>query len=497
MIKNALKSICLLAASALALHSCSDVPAPYPVPGGGNNNGYYINESFANSLGQFTSFSAEGSLAWKNDFQSAMITGYQDFNGDGSKENQPGTTYLVSQAIDLTNSQNAYITFNHAIAYERGTMADNHFLLICKDFNGDVKTAAWKSLEFNTEGTNVSGSFVFVSSGQIAVPSEYIGQKNVFVALMHKCTDAYSSTWKVKNFKVVEGVAEGTTPEPPVENESSKENPYSVSKAISLYNAAKPMANTWVKGYIVGFVEGMNIEEGAKFTAENASATNMLIAESAAETDYKKCLVIQLPSGDIRARLNLKDHPENLGKEVILKGSLEEYFKTYGLKTVTAYVIDGEDSENKPDLPKTTFTKVTSISDGTYIMAVSSKGAYKVAKNITGNPYGYLYVNDATSDGNTISIAAEGLTFTITNTENGYTIQDESGRFMIMKGTFNSFNLEENPASGQYWDITSNPDGSFTMTNKEMNKWIQYSEEHTSFGCYPDERGLKPMLFKK
>ncbi len=44
---------------------------------------------------------------------------------------------------------------------------------------------------------------------------------------------------------------------------------------------------------------------------------------------------IQLPAGDLRTALNLKDNPGNLKKELLICGNIETYFKATGLKSAT------------------------------------------------------------------------------------------------------------------------------------------------------------------
>lgn len=146
------------------------------------------------------------------------------------------------------------------------------------------------------------------------------------------------------------GMGENPVPEVPA-NESSKDNPYSVAQAISRYHALAVQPDTWVRGYIVGYVDGMSLSEStAIFGAGNVAGvvSNLLVADAADETDYTKCLVVQLPEGEIRDVLNLRDHPENFGGLVVLCGSLETYFGTYGLKAPTEYeltinLIDSEE----------------------------------------------------------------------------------------------------------------------------------------------------------
>lgn len=445
---------------------------------------------FSSSLSGFTSVATSGSLSWYNDYSSAMVTGFQDFNGDGQKENQAGVTYLVSPSIDLSQITEAYISINMAINYERADINTNNAVLISKNYAGDANSATWTQLTYNADGLNSSFTF---REKEMNIPAEFMGG-NVTIALRHTCTDSQSSTWEVKSLQVVEGIAE-EEPDVPV---PTPDEALSVAEAIAMYDANNAQPNVRVKGFIVGYIDGKSIEDGATFgNSGNVSNTNLMIADDANETDYTKCLAIQLPAGNVRDALSLQQHPENLGKEVSLLGSLEKYFGTYGLKSISEYALDGEETPDEPG-EEATFTKVTNVTDGTYIIAVQTGGAYKVAKNVEASyNYGYLYVSDATATGNTITLNPEGMTFTLTSTAEGYTIQDESGRYLYMEGTFNNWNLSNNPSSGQYYTIDRNADGSFRIANATTGKWMQFDEEYNSFGSYSDERGIMPFLYKK
>ena len=63
-----------------------------------------------------------------------------------------------------------------------------------------------------------------------------------------------------------------------------------------------------------------------------AASTNIAIADSPNETNASKILPVQLPSGSVRTELNLKDHPENLGKKIQITGTLGAYFSVPGLQ---------------------------------------------------------------------------------------------------------------------------------------------------------------------
>ena len=214
--KKIFYSMLALLMAASTFTSCEDVPAPYADPnaGGGGQpelpEGIIFQQDFTSSLGDFTSVSASGDLKWYNDFKSAMITGYSDFDGDGTKENKAGVTYFVSPEIDLNVTGKAHITLVHALNYERADINTNNALLISKDYNGDVNTATWESLPYNTDGLNTSFTFVESSAN---IPDSYLGGK-VVVALRHTCTDKQSSTWEVQKLTIEEGEAE-VTPENP------------------------------------------------------------------------------------------------------------------------------------------------------------------------------------------------------------------------------------------------------------------------------------------
>ncbi len=141
------------------------------------------------------------------------------------------------------------------------------------------------------------------------------------------------------------GVADG---------DGSKESPWSANQVI----AGKGSATTaWVKGYIVGSSPGKTAAEFTA-TASGASTTNIFIASSPTETDYTRCVPVQLPSGSVRSALNLSENPANLGKIVSVYGSLEKYFGQAGVKTVSEYVLEGGDNPTPNPTPTDPVTSI-------------------------------------------------------------------------------------------------------------------------------------------
>lgn len=129
--------------------------------------------------------------------------------------------------------------------------------------------------------------------------------------------------------------------------DGTKASPYSSNQVISGVGTG---TTAWVAGYIVG----SSVDKAAsdfKPGAEGASNTNIFIANTPDETDYTKCVPVQLPAGDVRSALSLQANPGLIGMKVAVLGSLEKYFGQPGVKTVTEYVLDGTVTPPTPPTP--------------------------------------------------------------------------------------------------------------------------------------------------
>ena len=117
----------------------------------------------------------------------------------------------------------------------------------------------------------------------------------------------------------------------------SKENPYTVED-VQYLGKDYDISNVWVKGYIVGWISGTSFPSGARFHAESAGATNLLLADSIFETNPTYCIPIQLPtSSTLRNDLNLQNNPQNLHRRIKVQGDITSYFKVIGLKKTKEY----------------------------------------------------------------------------------------------------------------------------------------------------------------
>ena len=137
--------------------------------------------------------------------------------------------------------------------------------------------------------------------------------------------------------------------------EGTYENPYTAWDVIALNNATKDVSggNFYVKGYIVGQINGMNMSaveltEPWGTQTDKTYQTNIVIASSISETNVDNMVPVQLPSGALRTGLNLPENPTMYGKEILLYGSLTGYFSVAGVKNPTYAEANGKVLGTKP-----------------------------------------------------------------------------------------------------------------------------------------------------
>ncbi|MCC8037056.1 MAG: DUF6359 domain-containing protein [Bacteroidales bacterium] len=272
------------------------------------------------------------------------------------------------------------------------------------------------------------------------------------------------------------------------------DSPYTVAEAIAIQGNG--VTDSHVKGIIVGWVSGSTAESGeVGWTADNAPATNVLLADDASCTDYNQCVAVNLPSGSaLRTAVNLKDNPGNLHKTLTACGTLRTYFGIAGLRDTsgTDYTLEGDDSPVTP----------TETASYGYVKAVTAGKAYLlyadggIATPLSGN-YGYLQLADATIANNKIEAEVTNE-FTFESTTGGYYIKDSNGKYLYQTGTYNSFNVSADlPDEGAVWTVEILSDGTAKILNTSVNKYIQKPADYSSLGSYADANGTLPYLFEK
>lgn len=252
------------------------------------------------------------------------------------------TSWFVSPAFTVDNIKDKTIEFDCAGAYFYATTTLKVYFL-------ELVNGVMQKTEIPVTGIPISGdNYVWVKGIKIDLKDQsgkigFIGFEYVAEGGASK-----STTYQIDNIKSGKSEGGGETPGPDPVGNGTKENPYDVTTALSLSSATGTTV-AWVKGYIVGGVNtdggssSVNGPEDIIFGVEGIRPAAIVIAGSANETDYTKCLVIGFGNDSQAAKtaLNLVDHPENLGKEVLLQGTLKHAFSAPGMKTITDHELVG------------------------------------------------------------------------------------------------------------------------------------------------------------
>ena len=506
--------------------------------------GAYISETFATSFGAFTTQETVGNYPWIIDYSTAKATSYIDTDGDGKAENKEATSWLVSPTIDLTNETEAYVAFEYIIRYaESGKVADNHQLLICNDFSGDVATASWTNIPYGAvEGIDWNTFY----KANVAVPAEFLGKSTVTFALRYTATTK-AGTWEVKNFVVAHGAATGETPEEP-ETPDTPDTPVVPSGDNLLANGS---FEDWSGDIPVG-IGGGKWHNATISQSDDAHTGNYSVIVNGDANNNKRLATktYVLAAGTYTFSVYVKANGVEaghcrLGYVPVTDGVAGQYkYETAAASAVTeewaprvyeftlteqtevAFVVmnnkvgngasflvddasltttDGsisgggnEEGGEEPETPaadKYDFTAVTSVTAGAQYLIVA--GTNQATALDASKSYGYLPVTTVNPSNGVINTTDDNV-FVIEAVDGGYSIKDAFGRYLYMKGDYNSVNLDTTlPAEGGVWTIEFNADGTAKITNTYNSKFMQFDSQYNSYGIYPDARGTMPTLYKK
>ncbi len=295
--------------------------------GGGSSSGESTLIDFTKGQGSWTIKNVSGLEVWTNSSQYGQVaSGFID-NGCKAAEG-----WLISPEIDLTNSTNTQIVLNEAVnKIATGSSVDSQCqVLAC--LSGDASGANnWQLLTADKRPAGTSWTF----QDDTFNASAFDGKK-ILIAFKYISTDSSAPSWEIKAVKLKNGNGGGDNGGGSSTSGSSKQSPLSVAQAK---NAS---GNNYVKGYIVGYVDGMTLASGATFAVPSNAETEILLADSPDETNPDNVFPVQLPTGAIRDALELSAHPDYLKQEVLLYGSLEKYFGVQGMKSTSWGQINGQ-----------------------------------------------------------------------------------------------------------------------------------------------------------
>lgn len=262
------------------------------------------------------------------------------YNGTDPSDGKGYDSWLITPPLDVAAMSQKVFSFISQAAYSGDCALEVYAMS-----TNDPATATKTRLNAKIATPPASGYSEWVNSGEISLAAftgtTYIGFRytaKTSSASMTFCIDDVLAGVKGSGG----GSGGGSGDEPggggsgvePAGNGTAA-TPYNVASVLSGVTSDAPV---WVSGYIVGWVSGAVYASGAHFDAADVtSASNVILADKPDIKDATLCIPVQLPTGDVRAALNLKDNPGNLLKQVCLQGTLAKYFSVAGLKSVTAY----------------------------------------------------------------------------------------------------------------------------------------------------------------
>lgn len=158
---------------------------------------------------------------------------------------------------------------------------------------------------------------------------------------------------------------------------------------------------------------------------------------------------------------------------------------------------------DEPEAPAAVWVPVTApaTEGGKYLLVAEKEGKhYAFTALDASKTYGYpagtqIEVSNGTIAGDAVT---DALIVSFQPAANGtYTIQDNSGRYYYVSGTYNTFNVAATlDESGYTYTCTTNDDGTVTI-KAENGRWLQQGDgTYTTWGVYDSQRGGNPVLYE-
>ncbi len=151
-----------------------------------------FSETFATSLGGFSSVNVSGTNNWYVDTNYH----YAKMYGAASDNNED---WLISPAFDLSKHQVATLSFDHTA--NKGNAANKttmQTLWFSADYiDGDPSTGTWTQVTIPTYPAG--NSWTFVNSGNIDIPAEFLVKDMHFAFKYVAATASEGSCWEIKN----------------------------------------------------------------------------------------------------------------------------------------------------------------------------------------------------------------------------------------------------------------------------------------------------------
>ncbi len=191
-----------------------------------------------------------------------------------------------------------------------------------------------RTIEQNNYG-NIS-TIIARTSNYASFASKEIARGNgTFTGIVTLYANGSNTTWQMVIRSVSELKMDG--PRFGATGTGTEDDPYDIASAVNIQDESE----AWVQGYIVGAAKSTTIVTNddilwePPFGNEAITKAAVVIANNPDERNISNCLVVYMPNNnpyEIRQKVNLVDHPENLHKMLKVNGYLKNQYGWPGLK---------------------------------------------------------------------------------------------------------------------------------------------------------------------
>lgn len=239
--------------------------------------------------------------------------------------------------FDEAQKKESAVTKSHEIEVETENKTEQ------MENEGQIETESnkLKEDEKSEEHSKIEQNNIVIESKDVASFEELTQEEPIKESEVNKS--------KIKNESASkDDLSDNSTKEETVENhnfsvannekESSEEKTINEEIKENYLTVAEAKEKGKGKHSIIGFIVGtMSPKINDVITENFDNDLNILIAEDKNEEDRNKMLAVQLSkSSKLKRNAGLQTNPSNLGKKVIVSGSIKNYFKGLGVKKVNS-----------------------------------------------------------------------------------------------------------------------------------------------------------------
>lgn len=161
--------------------------------------------------------------------------------------------------------------------------------------------------------------------------------------------------------------------------------------------------------------------------------------------------------------------------------------------TLTATISDGNGNKQTVSFERMVPARAgipTNVADGTYVIVYDNLTFSALAED---KGYGYAPATQVTVADGAVTGHTAADVITIKNVDGGFTMQDAYGRYIYLKGTYNSFNVgtELNEETMAVWQLLTGKEGKQFIINAGTMKTLAYDTSYSSWGAYPEISGTR------